>query len=575
MKNRTAVAGVVLSVLALTAQAAATPIAGENGRIVLASYQNLGQSGAQLFLLPVPFSSGGGTLSAPIATSATERHRHPTWSPDRTKIAYARGVSAGNTYDIFVQDLTQPVSATNPVNITQSAGSNDDRPAWSPDGAHIAFERDGGVPADRDIVVSLPNGGGQTNITNTNGLIEGKPAWNPTSSTIFYEKGNAQNAATNTDIAKRSISFAGGVPTVGAETLAVADDAGHPEIQPSISPNGDKICYGTGYPGAPSTDIKVAALTGSPATGSKVSMSPTAYYCTWSPDNTMVAYTAGAGAAGDLVMVRADGSSPLEIPLATGSDVQTNPDWAPDGRPECPNSTATVTSGQAVTIPAGCTDTGPEYERSDVKEFISAQPQNGTATQELAGDPIAYKPNTNFIGTDFIEIGSFDDFGFGSDKGTIAISVTAPPNNGGGGPGGTGGPADSGGTAQTCLGKKATITGTKGNDVISGTNRADVIVALGGADRIRGRGGNDLICGNDGNDQIRGDGGNDRISGGTGNDRLAGDSGNDRLAGDSGKDRLDGGSGADRLNGGAGVDTCIGGKGRDTSASCSSSRSIP
>ena len=26
-----------------------------------------------------------------------ERHRHPTWSPDRTKIAYARGVSAANT----------------------------------------------------------------------------------------------------------------------------------------------------------------------------------------------------------------------------------------------------------------------------------------------------------------------------------------------------------------------------------------------------------------------------------------------------------------------------------------------
>jgi Ca2+-binding RTX toxin-like protein len=535
VKTRTAVAGVVLSALALTAPAAATPIAGENGRIVLTSYQNFGASRAELFLLPVPFSSGGGTLSAPIATSATERHRHPTWSPDRTKIAYARGVSAGNTYDIFVQDLTQPVSATNPVNITQSAGSNDDRPAWSPDGAHIAFERDSGVPADRDIVVSLPNGGGQTDITNTTGLIEGKPAWDPTSSTIYYEKGNAQNAATNTDIVKRSISFSGGVATIGAETLAVADDAGHPEIQPSISPNGDKICYGTGYPGAPSTDIKVAALTGSPAVGSKVSMSSTAYYCTWSPDNTMVAYTAGAGSAGNLVMVRADGSSSFEIPLASGADIQTNPDWAPDGRPECPNSTATVTSGQAVTIPVNCTDTGPQYERSDVREFISTQPQHGTATQDLAGDPISYKPNAKFTGTDFIEIGSFDDFGFGSDKGTIAISVTPP----------------------TCLSKKATITGTKGNDVISGTKRADVIVALGGKDRIRGRGGNDLICGNNGNDQIRGDGGNDRISGGMGNDRL------------------DGGAGKDRLDGGPGTDTCIGGKGHDTSASCSSSQSIP
>jgi Big-like domain-containing protein/WD40 repeat protein len=425
-----AVALAAVALLSFAAPAGATPLAGENGRIVLVSYQNFGQARAELFLLPVPFSTGGGTLSPPIATSATERHRHPTWSPDRTKIAYARGVSAANTYDIFVQDLTSPLGATNPKNLTLSAGSNEDRPAWSPDGTHIAFEKDNGVPADRDIyVASAADGSGQTPVTSTAGAIEGKPAWDPTGSTIYYEKGNAQNAATNTDIVKRSISYPGGVPTVGPESLAVADDMNHPEIQPSISPNGDKICYGTGYPGAPSTDIKVAALTGSPANGSKVSMSPTAYYCTWSPDNTLVAYTAGAGSAGDLVMVRGDGTSLFEIPLATGTDIQTNPDWAPDGRPECPNSTATATSGQAKTIPVQCNDTGPQYERSDVKEFISDQPQNGTTTQDLAGDPITYTPNANFVGTDFIEIQSFDDFGFGSDKGVIAVTVTAPQSN--------------------------------------------------------------------------------------------------------------------------------------------------
>ena len=136
--------------------------------------------------------------------------------------------------------------------------SNEDRPAWSPDGTHIAFEKDNGVPADRDIfVASAVNGSGQTNITSTAGAIEGKPAWDPTGSTIYYEKGNAQNPAINTDIVKRSISYPGGVPTAGTETLAVADDSNHPEIQPSISPNGDKICYGTGYPGAPSTDIEL------------------------------------------------------------------------------------------------------------------------------------------------------------------------------------------------------------------------------------------------------------------------------------------------------------------------------
>jgi hypothetical protein len=424
-----------VGLLAFVPAANATPVAGENGRIVLASYQNFGVTRVELFLLPVPFSTGGGTLSPPIATSATQRHRHPTWSPDRTKIAFARGTNGGN-YDIFVQDLTQPLGAGNPVNITSSPTSNEDRPAWAPNGTFIAFERDEGVPANRDIVVSLTNGGGQTNITNTVGAIEGKPAWNPLSSTIYYEKGNAQTGTDPVDIVRRPISFPGNVPTVGAETLAVADVGNEPEIQPSISPDGTKICYGTGYPAAPGTDdIKVAALTAAPAAGSTVSLSPTAYYCTWSPDSRMVAYTAGAGSTGDLVMVSADGSDPFETPLATGVDIQTNPDWAPDGRPQCPNLTVAATQGQPVSIPVQCNDTGPQYERSEVKEFITEQPQNGTTDQDLAGDPVIYTPNANFVGTDTFEISSFDTFGFGGDDGIVVINVTAPeqPPGGGGG----------------------------------------------------------------------------------------------------------------------------------------------
>jgi Tol biopolymer transport system component len=441
-----AVALAAVALLSFAAAAGATPLPGENGRIAFTSYQNFGTARAELFLLPVPSSTGGGTLSPPIATSATERHRHPTWSPDRTKIAFARGVSATNNYDIFVQDLTIPLSATNPKNLTLSPTGNEDRPAWSPDGTHIAFEKDNGIPANRDIyVASAANGAGQTAVSNAAaGAIEGKPAWDPSGSTIYFEKGNAQDPTINTDIVKRSISYPNGVPTAVGETLAVPDSGG-PEIQPAISPNGDKICYGTGYPGATTPDIRVAPLTNPLTAGTEVSFTVPSYYCTWSPDNTLVAYTAGAGSAGDLVMVRGDDTSLFEIPLATGTDIQTNPDWAPDARPVCPDSTATTTPGQAITIPVQCNDTGPQYERTDVREFITGEPQNGTATQDLAGDPITYTPNANFVGTDIIGIQSFDDLGFGSDKGVVAITVTAPQTNPG---------ANNPGTKKKCKKKK-------------------------------------------------------------------------------------------------------------------------
>ena len=68
---------------------------------------------------------------------------------------------------------------------------------------------------------------------------------------------------------------------------------------------------------ATNTAAATTKLTSTPSSGTEVSTTVPSYYCTWSPDNTMVAYTAGAGSAGDLVMVRADDTSLFEIPLAT------------------------------------------------------------------------------------------------------------------------------------------------------------------------------------------------------------------------------------------------------------------
>ena len=284
-------------------------IPGENGRIVLISGRTNGDAGAEIFLLPVISSFGGGTLSPPVASIVGTQHRHPTWSPDRTKIAYARGDSATGNFDIYVQDLTAPGS--DPVNITQSNGITDDRPSWSPNGTRIAYESEVSDGSGQTDVLIEPAGGGTVqNLTNTAtaGQFEGKPVWSPDSATIYYEKGNPRAMPTNnTSIVRRPAAG-------GAETLAVVDSTDS-EFQPSISPDGTKACFTqspNGYVNAAATNVRIADLTTPPdPTPTTVSMDAAAgdYNCTWSPDGQFIAYVNGVFSAGALVMVRSDGTS--------------------------------------------------------------------------------------------------------------------------------------------------------------------------------------------------------------------------------------------------------------------------
>src|SRR5829696_626404 len=92
-----------------------------------------------------------------------------------------------------------------------------------------------------------------------------------------------------------------------------------------------------------------------------------------------------------------------------------------------------------------------------------------------------------------------------------------------------------------CRRRRATLTGTSGNDRLEGTPGRDVISVGAGDDAVEGGGGPDVLCGG---------------------------SGNDRLAGEAGDDDLHGGSGADRLAGGSGRDRCVGGSGADAESGC-------
>src|SRR4051794_5321563 len=158
---------VVLITLAaglLPAAKAGAVLPGTNGRIVSTKGPAFGN--AHLSLRTVTSSTGAGTTS-PIATGLPLQHRHPTWSPDRTKVAFAHGT--GGVFDIYTLDLTTP--GATPQNITNTPGINEDRPAWSPDGTRIAWE------SGPDIVVHPLNGGADINMTTTLTPIAWKAAW--------------------------------------------------------------------------------------------------------------------------------------------------------------------------------------------------------------------------------------------------------------------------------------------------------------------------------------------------------------------------------------------------------------
>jgi tricorn protease-like protein len=100
----------------------------------------------------------------------------PTWSPDGSKIAYAGYFNVcsqtGGGGDIWVMNA----DGSGKVNIISDASKTERQPSWSPDGARIAFVRDGASSGPQLLTVGSA-GGAITPLTS--GEYDEDPSWGP------------------------------------------------------------------------------------------------------------------------------------------------------------------------------------------------------------------------------------------------------------------------------------------------------------------------------------------------------------------------------------------------------------
>jgi hypothetical protein len=118
----------------------------------------------------------------------------------------------------------------NPTNITNSTGTFSQEPAWSPDGTKIVFARTQNTQAGYpDIYVMNANGSNLTRLT-TNPLTDNEPSWSPDGTKIAFHS----NQNNNTDIYVMNAN--GSNPT----RLTADPDI---DSQPAWSPDGGKIAF--------------------------------------------------------------------------------------------------------------------------------------------------------------------------------------------------------------------------------------------------------------------------------------------------------------------------------------------
>ncbi len=263
--------------------------------------------------------NSNGSEKGRLTRSRTVGESTPSWSPTGALLAF-QGITDGERR-IFVRN-----AATGVVRQVSSGPSADRFPTWSPDSRNIAYRslrcRTCDGLGDGDIYSVSRTGGARVKLTTQAG-INTDPAWSPDGAHIAF----ASNSDGNYDIYVMNAD--------GSGVIQLTDDgAGPPAISnrfPNWSPDGTRIAY-VSTRNNQNEEIYVMDVSGGlaldpPTTrltnNSAIDRSPS-----WSPSGAKIAFASKRDGDYDIwTMNAADGSGSAK--LTTGTAKETEPSWQP------------------------------------------------------------------------------------------------------------------------------------------------------------------------------------------------------------------------------------------------------